>query len=424
MIRVEIIATGNELLKGETINTTTPFMAGNLRDLGYEITRTSTLRDQPDEIIGAIREALSRADIVLLTGGLGPTPDDLTRDALAEAVSQPLEFQPDIWAEIQSYFRKTGRSVPPANMNQAYLPYHAQAVPNKHGTAPGILVSYNSQTIVALPGPPNELQSMFNESVLPYLSRNYPPQTFTMKRTFKVCGLGESHLLEKIGEVLPLVDNDRVRLSYLPKGGEVHLTLQVEGDDQHQAKEIFTPMAERINALLGADLYGLNEETLAGRVGSLLRQRGYSLATAESCTGGLAAHLVTEVPGSSDYFRGGVIAYSNEVKEKVLGVSPDTLAAVGAVSQAIACEMAEGVRNLLAADIGLSTTGFAGPEGGSPENPVGTVYIGLATPGGTSNRKLYWPGQSRYLIKLLAAKLALDYLRREISGDQADEDRG
>ncbi|MDH7578448.1 MAG: competence/damage-inducible protein A [Bacillota bacterium] len=411
MVKVEIIATGNELLRGEVENSTTPFLLDQFLGMGYEIGKLITICDDREQIKRAVREALTRAEVIVITGGLGPTPDDLTREALAGAINQPLEFRPEIWEAIQLFFRTRNRETPPANIKQAYLPQQALAVFNSLGTAPGIIVAQGSQTIIALPGPPGELIQMFVNEVKPYLKERYQVAFFQKRCTFKVFGLGESAILEKLKELLKEIKDMPAKICFLPRLGEVHLILQVTGV-QKEVESLFFRLEEKVKCLLGPDLYGVDEATLPGKVGELLRTQNLTLGVAESCTGGLIGNYLTNVPGSSDFFRGGIIAYTNDIKEKLLGVKAGTLAGAGAVSPETAEEMALGICRVLRSDFGLATTGIAGPSGGLPENPVGTVYAGLATPSGTFVKKFFYPGVGRITVKTLAAKGALDFLRR------------
>jgi nicotinamide-nucleotide amidase len=408
----EIIATGRELLNGETKNTTTPFLIGQLTGLGYKIKRISTVDDGIEEITGAVREALRRADLILLTGGLGPTPDDVTREAVAEALCLPMEFRPDLWEEMQRYFSKRGQAASQVNMKQAYLPCGASSLPNTLGTAPGILIPYHEkQTIAVLPGPPQEAREMYLREVKPYLSEHYPA-TVCRRITFKVCGCGETVVYEKLKSVINEAQETGIKCSFLPGRGEVHIVLRMQ-DANEEKDELFRKFSAQIQENLGPDLFGINEETLPGNVGSLLIEKGLTVAAAESCTGGLIASYLTDIPGSSHYIKGGVVAYSSEIKEKVLGVNPAVLKDYGVVSGETAKEMARGVRRLLNASFGLSTTGLAGPAGGESGIPVGTVYLGLSTPQGEEiERKICFPGVGRQTLKSIAATWALDFLRR------------
>lgn len=414
-IQVEIIATGSELLHEETKNTTTPFLIRQLTGLGYEIRRISTVDDETEEITGAVREALRRADLIFLTGGLGATPDDVTREGVAEALNSPMEFKSDLWDEIQDYFTKRNCTIPPVNMKQAYVPCGARPLHNSLGTAPGILIPHDKLTIIILPGPPHEAREMFLNEVKPFLLKSYSPSVDNHERTFKICGPGETAVYERLKEVITKARDADIRCSFLAGAGEVHLILRWS-DSYNEKTSLVSQLEDNIKALLGIDLYGVDEETLMGKVGELINKKGFTVGVAESCTGGLVTSYLTDVPGSSRYVRGGVTAYTNRIKEKVLGVGPKTLEDFGAVSPETAKEMARGVQQVLQTSIGLSTTGFAGPDGGETGNPVGTVYLGLSTPQGELlAQKIFYPGVGRVTLKTIAAKRAMDFLRRYLT---------
>jgi len=410
-VRVEIIAVGSELLNEEVKNTTTSFLINQLTALGYTIKKLSTVDDHIEEITGAVYEALRRANLIFLTGGLGPTPDDLTREAIATVLKMPMEFRIDLWEEIQQYFIKRNRPVPPVNMKQAYLPCGTVPLRNSLGTAPGILVPYNNdQTIIVLPGPPQEAREMFINEVKPYLLEHYPPVKIMKERVLKISGIGETDVYERLKDLVAALQNSGIRCSFLPRPGEVWLVLKWDGSSKKQ-NDLFQQLENEMINILGDDLYGFDDETLPGKVGELLVNRGFTVGVAESCTGGLVASCLTDVPGSSRYMQGGIVAYSNEIKEKVLGVNPKTLEQYGAISPETAKEMAKGARTVLNSTFGLATTGLAGPEG-ECGIPVGTVFLGLSTPDGELAQKIYFPGVGRHTLKTIAAKRALDLLRR------------
>jgi nicotinamide-nucleotide amidase len=413
MPKVEIIAIGDELLRGDVENTTTPFLIEQMRSLGYDLIRATTVGDEIERIAGLVQAALGVAKIVVLTGGLGPTVDDVTREALAKAVGLPLEFRPELWQEIQNLFKQRGQTPPPANINQAYLPYHAQAVPNAVGTACGILFTYHDAAIIVLPGPPHELRRMWLDSVRPYLEQHYPVGSLDRQqsRVFKVYGIGESEVMERL---LPLVAASKqtgVGFGFYPRAGEVHIVVKAAGAE-HEIRSLLDHLTDSLKNLLGTNLYGTGEDTLPAVTGNLLKEHGQTVAAAESCTGGLIAHFLTGVPGSSEYFRGGIVAYQNDIKERLLGVDKEIIDHFDVVSEQTALAMAAGARSVLDADYGLATTGLAGPAGGTPGISVGTVYIGLVTPDEQSVFRIFWPRMSRDLIKTMAAKKAIDVLRR------------
>lgn len=415
MYKAEIIAIGDELLRGDVENTTAPFILDQVRELGYELIRMTTVGDDIDRIAKVIQDALNAADVIFLTGGLGPTPDDVTREALAKATNQPLEFQTELWEEIKTLFRQRGKETPPANINQAYLPYHAQAVPNSLGTACGIILEHHATAIIVLPGPPQELRRMFLDSVRPYLEQRFPPDDLSRQQTqiFKIYGIGESEVMEKLQSLVDAALEMGVRFGFYPRAGEVHIVLKATGSE-YETRALLEHLAESLKNLLGNNLYGTGDDTLAARTGAVLKTHHYTVATAESCTGGLIAHYLTGVPGSSDWFRGGIVAYNAEVKERILGVRAETIDKTGVVSKQTVMEMASGARLALGADFGIATTGIAGPSGGTSRAPVGTVYIGLATPEEVFVQKLLLPRMSRGLVKAMASKKAIDQLRRHL----------
>ena len=415
MYKAEIIAIGDELLRGDVENTTAPFILDQVRELGYELIRITTVGDEIDRIAKVIQDALNAADLIFLTGGLGPTPDDVTREALAKATNQPLEFRTELWEEIKTLFSQRGKKTPPANINQAYLPYHAQAIPNSLGTACGIILEHHATAIIVLPGPPHELRRMFLDSVRLYLEQRFPPDDLNRQQSqiFKIYGIGESEVMERLRSLVDAAREMGVRFGFYPRVGEVHIVLKATGSE-HDTRALLEHLAESLKNLLGNDLYGTGEDTLAVRTGAVLKAHHYTVATAESCTGGLIAHYLTGVPGSSDFFRGGIVAYNVEIKERILGVRAETIDKAGVVSEQTVMEMASGVRSALGADFGIATTGIAGPSGGTSQAPVGTVYIGLATPEDVFVQKLLLPRMSRELVKAMASKKAIDQLRRHL----------
>ncbi len=423
MARVEIIATGNELLSGQVENTTTPFLQNQILSMGHEITRLVTVGDDKEKIKEVIQEALTRADVVLITGGLGSTPDDLTREALAEAINYPLEFRNELWKKICDFFELRGCFSPPTSIKQAYLPCGATAIPNPVGTAAGIMQPLGKQVIIALPGPPEELREMFIQWVRPFLENHYPSSTGWRNHIFKVFGIRESVIQERLGNVLAAMENIGIKVSFLSMPGEVHLVFWIPENVEEQ--QVCAELLDKAQQLLGPDLYSIGEGTLPEKAGKLLQAAGLTVAVAESCTGGLIGSLITDVAGSSEYFLGGVVAYSNDVKKALLGVGEQTLASKGAVSPETALEMAQGIRKLLNSDIGLATTGIAGPTGAVPGKPVGTVYVGLATASFSAVKRFFFPGLGRLSVKNLAAKSALDFLRRYlINSLEADQIEG
>jgi nicotinamide-nucleotide amidase len=394
--RLELITTGSELLLGFALNTHVNYIAQTLAGIGLRLDRQSTVADNPAEIRAAISESLARSTVVLVTGGLGPTADDFTREVVAELLGRPLVRDEAIAGAIRERFRKRGIPMPDSVLKQALVPAGAQVLPNPNGTAPGLAIEHEAKLIVLLPGPPRELKPMFEQYVLPVLEKHYAPRDREVCRVFKVVGLAESLVEERVGE-LPGVE-----LGFCAKMGEVEV--RILGRDLAEAER-------KIRAALGDHIFGMGDDRLEEIV--VRRLAGQTLATAESCTGGLIANRITNVSGASNVFLTGYVAYSNESKVKLLGVREETIAQHGAVSEEVCREMAEGCRQRAGTDFALATTGIAGPTGGTPEKPVGLVYIGLATPTRTDVKRhvlLF----DRETFKFFASQNALDLLRREL----------
>jgi nicotinamide-nucleotide amidase len=393
--RIELITTGSELLLGFTINSHVNYIARQLDTIGLRLDRQTTVGDQRTELRAAIAEALNRSEVILITGGLGPTADDCTRDVVAELLDRPLVRDETIAAAITERYRKRGIPMPEQVFVQAQVPAGAQVLPNPNGTAPGLALDQAGKLVVLLPGPPRELKPMFGQYVLPVLEKNFAPKDRPLCRVFKVVGLAESIVEERIGG-LPDVE-----LGFCAKMGEVEV--RIIGRNLTEAEQ-------RIRTALGDHIYGTGDDRLEEIVVKVLA--GKTLAVAESCTGGLIAHRLTNVSGASNVFLTGLVTYSNESKIRLLGVREATLAKHGAVSEEVCREMAEGCRHRNGTDFALATTGIAGPTGGTPEKPVGLVYIGLATPTRTEIRRhilLF----DRETFKFFASQYALDLLRGE-----------
>ena len=404
-MKAEIISIGSEILLGKIVDTNASYLAGQLPLLGIELCRVTQVGDNQAEIVEALRQAWSRSDLILTTGGLGPTEDDLTREAIAEFLGEEPKVDPDLAEWVRSVFRRLGREMPERNLKQATLIPSAQPIPNPRGTAPGWWVERESKLILALPGPPNEMQRMWEREIRPKLRERLGGEVI-ISRTLKTFGLSESRVAELISPLLPSV-NPTIGVYAKPSGIQISLT--AKASSQEEAEGLITPLEAQIRSLLGENIWGENDETLEKTVGILLREKGLTLATMESCTGGLIANLLTDVPGSSDYFKGGVVAYSNELKI-AFGVEAKLIAHYGAVSYEVAEAMAEAVRSRLGTDVGIGITGVAGPselEG----KPVGTVYTAVSD--GVKKRvihTLYPP--PRQQIKQRAAFGALFELRK------------
>ncbi len=407
MPTVELINTGDELLLGFVVNTHAAYMAQKLEPLDLEITRQACIGDNPAILREAFSAAIARADIILATGGLGPTKDDLTRDVVAQLCGRKLLFDKDVMVAIETRF--AGRKFPDSIRVQAQVPEGARVLPNHHGTAPGLVLESKGKLIILLPGPPRELKPMFEEQVLPLLREKFSNRETREMRTMRVALLGESVIEEQVLDATRGLKG--LELGYCARMGEVDVRIVTRGKG---AKARADEAEKRVRAKLGAAIFGTANDRLEEMVLRLLAGRKQTLATAESCTGGAIAHRITNVSGSSQSFLGGVVCYSNAVKIAQLGVRKETIAKHGAVSEETAREMAEGVRKNLHTDHGIAVTGIAGPAGGSPDKPVGLVFIAVATPKRTiCERRVF--ALDRETFKFIASQTALDLLRRELS---------
>ncbi|NSW83083.1 MAG: competence/damage-inducible protein A [Syntrophothermus sp.] len=409
-----IISTGTELLLGDVVETNSVFISRRLASMGIRVVGKSVVGDSRSSLEKAFKLGLEIADIVIATGGLGPTRDDLTKEVACGVMGCSLELRPEEVARIREFFKRRNRDMPESNLRQAMFPPEARVLSNPRGTAPGMFLEKDGRTVILLPGPPREMQPMFSEEVEPLLRQKLGEKTGLVKtRVIKVIGPGESKVEEMIKEFL---DEPRgVSIALLAEEGEIHVRITCEGEDHEQVETRLAALETGLVKTLGQNVFGYDNDTLAAVVSCMLRERGLRVAFAESCTGGLLAKMVTDLPGSSNIFWGGVVSYSNEAKIRILGVSPSTLASFGAVSPETAGEMAQGIRSRSGADIGIGITGIAGPDGGTPEKPVGLVYMGLADANRVLTKELRLTG-GRESIRTLTAKSALDWLRRYLTG--------
>jgi nicotinamide-nucleotide amidase len=410
----EIISIGTELLLGDILNSNAQFLAQQLASLGIPHYYQTVVGDNPLRIQRAVAIACERSRLLIFTGGLGPTPDDLTTETLANFFDVPLVERPEIWADIQAKYASRGRPLPASNRKQAWLPKGADILPNPTGSAPGMIWHPRpGLTILTFPGVPSEMKTMWRETAVPYLRDRGWSQAIIVSRTLRFWGIGEAALAEKVSAYLDL-ENPTVA-PYAGKG-EVRLRISAWADSQETATNLIQPVEKSLRAIAGLDCYGQDEDTLASVVGTLLQSCQQTLAVAESCTGGGLGHMITTIPGSSSYFQGGIIAYDNAVKTRLLGVDPEILATQGAVSASVAEQMALGVQQRLQTDWGLGITGIAGPGGGSLDKPVGLVFIGLATPQQTcvSFQHQFGKFRGRDWVREVSAGAALDHLRRAI----------
>jgi nicotinamide-nucleotide amidase len=410
----EIICVGTELLLGDILNSNAQFLAKELANLGIPHYYQTVVGDNPERLKKVIEIAINRSNLLLFTGGLGPTPDDLTVETIADYFDTPLIEKPEIIADIEEKFAHRGRVMSPSNRKQALIPEGAEILYNPSGSAPGIIWQpCPNVTLMTFPGVPAEMHIMWREIATPYLKNNGWSQTTIYSRTLKFWGIAESTLAEKVA---PFFDNKNPTVAPYANHGEVKLRISAQAESEDLAKNLITPVEEKLREITGLDCFGVNEDTLASVVGDLLRKRGETLSVAESCTGGGIGAMLTNVPGSSQYFMGGIIAYDNQVKINLLKVKSEDLEQFGAVSDVIAKQMAQGVREALDTTWGLSITGIAGPDGGTENKPVGLVYIGLANDklGVQSFQFRFGAIRGRDWIRNLSACTALDQLRRQL----------
>ena len=411
----EIVAIGSEMLLGELVDTNSAWISQRLAALGVGIYRHTTVGDNKDRIVAAIKEAAARSDLVLTTGGLGPTSDDLTNECLALVAGRKMVEYPEARKHVDEMFRRFGRKPTPSNYKQVLFPEGSELIPNPRGTAMGALLEIDDALVATFPGVPMEMKGMFGETVEPLIKSR--SQGSIVSRTLWFTGIGESDLAERVQDFLDASDPT---VAPLAGQGKVRLRVTTRAATPEDAEKKIEPVAEEILSRLGEFYFGEDDETLESSVGQLLKDRGATLALAESCTGGLLAKRLTDAPGSSAYFTEGLVTYSNEAKERLLGVTHDTLMEYGAVSEAVAKEMAEGARKISGSDYGLSVTGVAGPGGGTEERPVGLVWLGLADADGTIAVDLdlsAWAA-SREAIRERSANRALDLLRLRLGGKE------
>ncbi len=406
----EILAIGNELTSGRIINSTSYFAASHLFAAGHKVVAMATVGDDPKHIGEALLKAIRRADFVVVTGGLGSTTDDITSEAVSDALDLPQTLYPDVLDLIKECeaFQEM-----PAMEKMAWLPSGAEVL-KPGGKISGFMLVYAQKPIFFLPGVPTQMRELMLDRVIPRLA-TWQENSFSLvhQKLFKVFGLEEAVINDRLAHIEE--EGDHVLIGYYPMGAEVHVSLTVRGESAGQADSLFTEMAAKISSALSDVIYGYNNETMSSVTGALLAQKGLSLGCAESCTGGLMSHMVTGVAGSSQYFRGGVVAYANGVKEQILGVSSQTLTGSGTVSEKTALEMAQGVRGVTNADIGLSITGVAGPGGGTEEKPVGTVCFGLVSETKRAGYTFHFSG-TRAMVQGAAATMGLDLVRRHLLG--------
>ncbi|MCL2396648.1 MAG: competence/damage-inducible protein A [Defluviitaleaceae bacterium] len=411
-MNAEIIAVGTELLLGDTINTNAAFLSQELASLGINVYRHTVVGDNMTRLKSAYSEAFARCDLVITTGGLGPTADDITKEAAAAYFGLDMELDDNSLANIAAFFARIGQKMTENNRKQAIFPTGAKILDNFAGTAPGCIIEANGKICILLPGPPGEMKAMYSHHISDFLAQFSTGILFS--RTLHMVGIGESAMEQRVADILAEQSNPTVAPYATGRPGETILRISAKAADQAAARALIDPVANLLYQRLGDYIYGEDDATLAGTVVELLKQRGLTLAIAESITGGQLAGAIVDVPGASAVFNEGVVTYSNEAKTRSLGVLPDTLRKYGAVSPQVAEEMAAGAAKTAGANIAISTTGIAGPDGGTAQKPVGLTYIGLWFNGRCQAKELRLFG-NRQRIRQRAVSHALDMIRKELS---------
>ena len=411
-MKADIISIGDELLIGQTVNTNASWIAKALDDAGVEVGKIITIGDDVKEIRKSVKKSFKKNDLVLVTGGLGPTHDDITKDVLCKLFDDHLVFDQQVYEDVCELLKKFGRTVSDLNKTQAMVPSKCRVIRNDRGTAPGMIFTAGGKILVSMPGVPFEMKNMVTSAVIPKVLE----QNLTIKkmhRHIKTFGIAEADLSEKLKPVIEKLPSS-VNMAFLPSPGHVKIRLSVRNRDLDLAVKLLSTEEKKVVDIIGSGVYGFDDDSLEVIAGKLLTENNLTVSTAESCTGGFLASRISSVPGASNYFKGSVIAYSNEVKQDLLKVSQDDLEQYGAVSDEVVCQMARGVRELLHTDYGLATSGIAGPEGGTEDKPVGTIWIALANASGVKSLKLRL-GFNRALNISLTTDHVLNFLRKELT---------
>ena len=410
-MNAEIISVGTELLLGDIVNTNAQYLSKELANLGINVYRQTVVGDNEERILESFERAFENSDIIVTTGGLGPTPDDLTKEVAAKYFKQELVLHEESYKKLESYFKNNGRGVTESNKKQAYFPKETIILKNNHGTAPGaILEGENGKKIIILPGPPKEMKPMFDEQVIPHLKKF--TDNVLVSKTLRLFGIGESHMAEEIKEIIDAQTNPTIA----PYAKDVDVTLRItaKGKNEEEANKFIIPMEKKVREKLGEFIYGEGETTLEEVVAKMLVNKKITISTAESCTGGMIASKLINYGGISESFLEGAVTYSNEAKANRLGVKKETLDKYGAVSEETAKEMAEGIAKTSGTDVGVSTTGIAGPTGGTKDKPVGLVYVGISYKGKTIVKRFEFQGD-RNKVRIRTTMNALNLIRKVIS---------
>lgn len=407
-MKAELIFTGTELLLGYILNTHAQYLGIKLSGMGIETHISTTVGDNRETMASVLRQSLDRSDLVIITGGLGPTTDDITAEVVAEVLGLPLDLDQESLSAIKRIFRSRGITMPESNVKQAYFPRGSRILPNSVGTAPGAVIEFKRKTVMMLPGPPHELMPMFEDAALPYLCAKAAGSEVILYSVFKLTGISESAVQDLLND---LGGQGNPGIAYMAKPGEIQVRLSARAAEIIQAEKLLAEFAGKVMSRVEKYIFACDEGVLEDLVGKLLLERGLSIGVAESCSGGLIAARLTDIPGSSAYFRGGVVSYSNEMKNRVLGVANEILARFGAVSRETAEAMAAGVRVITGSDLGLAVTGIAGPAGGTAAKPRGLVYIALAAGDSTICREHHFPG-ARMAVRQGTVNASLNMVRQ------------
>lgn len=412
-MKVEIITTGTELLLGEILNTNVQYLSRKLNNIGFNVLYQTTVGDNPERMRAVLEQAMQRADIIITSGGLGPTRGDITKEMVMEVCHTEGYLDLDTWGRIDAYFAKKGLCPSQNNEKQAYVPIGAEVLQNDVGTAPGLWLEYKDKIFIMLPGPPSELTDVCEKQLLPRMLQRFSEHGIIMSRTLHLRGIGESMVAAKLDELIMAQTNPTIAL--YARYGEILIRLTAKAANDKKAAVMLDAMEARVRKSVDNYIYGVDDATLAACLGQELLKQGKTIAFAESCSGGLASSLVTDVPGSSEYLLGSIVSYTNMAKQKLLNVQADTLVKYGAVSRETACEMALGVRKQLGSDYGVSITGNAGP-GASEGKPVGLVYIAVATDNVVycqEHRFMSTRTENKLRIAQTAISMAIDKLLEE-----------
>ncbi len=418
-MKAYIITIGDEILIGQIINTNAGFIGEKLTEIQVDVVKTSVVPDDEEAIINEFENALKSSDVVIVTGGLGPTHDDVTRKCIVKFFNTDLVFNEEVYEDVKEFFKQHNREMTEINKDQAFVPAIATPIKNAYGTAPGSWIEKDGKIFVSMPGVPVEMKAMMEDFVIPRLKElNENNGKFVIRETLLTTGIPESVLYEKLGNLDEILDG--AKIAFLPSQYGVRMRITVEAENEKETKNKLSEIEQRIRSKVGRYIYGKNGELLEEVIGRLLADRGLTVATAESCTGGLIASRITDVSGSSRYFERGIVSYSNGAKVELLHVDEDTIMEYGAVSEQVCKQMAEGVRAVSGTDIGLAVTGIMGPTGESEHKPIGLVYIGVCGEDSCIVKEFHF-GRDRILNKQRTSQAALDMLRRHILGIPYDD---